>query len=57
MQKTVNPQNTMALRVLVFKKAVISSLPAQAGIAGRLHIAWLLHTSQHGMSRGEKDSQ
>lgn len=57
MQKTVNPQNTMALRVLVFKKAVISSLPAQAGTAGRLHIAWLLHTSQHGMSRGEKDSQ
>lgn len=57
MQKTVNLWNTMAVRMLVFKKAVISSLPAQGGSAGRLHTAWLLHTSQHGMSRGEKDSQ
>lgn len=57
MQKTVNLWNTMAVRTLVFKKAVISSLPAQGGSAGRPHTAWLLHTSQHGMSRGEKDSQ
>lgn len=32
MQKTVNLQKTMAVRMLVFKKAVISSPPAQAAV-------------------------